>query len=1290
MATEQKRMRQLYATELEWQNNNPVLLDGEIALSSDVRRYKVGPGAWSTLPYWDAQSAFPEAPQDGFTYGRENALWTRVPRFKINENGNLNNLPDEPLTIYEIGASGGQNGWVGIRNGDLVLQQYDPGSGLKFQIGFSGYPTSNQEGAQIYTRAFIGSWTSWEGVSTFNTAPYSANLDALANSHNKWQKSVHVGSGVGGGWPNISPDSLVTSYNIGENRAIQVGFDPQSGNSHGIWMRQKSGGTWSAWERTSVSEEDIFDLDRVRWRDPYVFGTEYKKNDMVRDGSWTMIANTDTTERAAPQEDGNPIWTAPDLPAWQTLSHSGVVESGMRYENAVPITLIGYEIWVPTVTPDYNYVIRTFLYYEDDQSDIRYEAISEPLLVENNWTTIAVTQSLITAGAKFGILVNALNSGSDTVVGPYDWGRGANDNNAAPASGDWNRNNNSTTLRIHKVDDNGVNRGADGDGSLEGIIPGSTIQIVNQTDATQSSTYTVSGAPTYDGTVYSFPVTDDGDGVGGEPPVGAITVITITVPLPSPTEYVQVAPNTTGYGTGILRFDGVDQPGADANLFGVRILYDTWTASADWDIVSTAGGGGGGGSGGGGGPTTFESLTDTPDSYAGQAGKGVKVTQAEDGLEYADFAPINHTHTTFVMEFPDRANLVSYWSGNSGLHSDGDLFQHGDKLYVASAGSTQISDMNGLAVAMVYPDTAQWPLDIEAEAVSAGAGVMFKVADGSPHRFRLGDPQRHDGYIPEVSDATVQYEARITDSVQKVGNATGPQRASGLGMHMVLDDPDARDDHHAIVGVATQVNDLPDSDILVNSISGVFIPGNSVTGGTSGAVATVASWTDNGDGTGYVGVNNVVGSFLAGEIVTDAGGGSATVSAIESGLRQRIGGAYFAAQAAGTNPNVRGLRTIATFDDQNTTVDGKMVGMEVGAHNFGGSEVERVEGNAQTAKVAIWATSGSDQGASNHRRSTAILFNGNAGNPDSGTSGGYFQGVMLRNVARNFFLGYQPGLSGAKLVNGENHNNWSEHTITLPYQTGISTWTSDGTGEVKLIGHTGGVAETEFPFRITSNSSVTNMYMRNIGPVEQNTFAGLTFQAYNDNASEIVNYAAIDITARDTTPAAETGRYRIYTRVAGVDTEELDVSDGVTVGPTVARQGVGTLNADRLYEGDTPAFDSGNDGTQNNSYTKFPDGTLILYGSVIVQYTSASQMLEFWTFPVPFASGTTYGVTPTINASSWNSTVANVGLGEVAAVSAGTLTNTSCNIQVRRVPGGTNFIESDTCQIRVMAIGRWK
>lgn len=52
MATERRRMRQLSATGAEWTAANPTLLEGEIGFDTTAMDFKVGPGAWDTLPFF--------------------------------------------------------------------------------------------------------------------------------------------------------------------------------------------------------------------------------------------------------------------------------------------------------------------------------------------------------------------------------------------------------------------------------------------------------------------------------------------------------------------------------------------------------------------------------------------------------------------------------------------------------------------------------------------------------------------------------------------------------------------------------------------------------------------------------------------------------------------------------------------------------------------------------------------------------------------------------------------------------------------------------------------------------------------------------------------------------------------------------------------------------------------------------------------------------------------------------------------------------------------------------------
>jgi len=39
-------------TEANWAYVNPLIADGEAALSTDKKNFKVGPGLWADLPYW--------------------------------------------------------------------------------------------------------------------------------------------------------------------------------------------------------------------------------------------------------------------------------------------------------------------------------------------------------------------------------------------------------------------------------------------------------------------------------------------------------------------------------------------------------------------------------------------------------------------------------------------------------------------------------------------------------------------------------------------------------------------------------------------------------------------------------------------------------------------------------------------------------------------------------------------------------------------------------------------------------------------------------------------------------------------------------------------------------------------------------------------------------------------------------------------------------------------------------------------------------------------------------------
>ena len=353
-------------------------------------------------------------------------------------------------------------------------------------------------------------------------------------------------------------------------------------------------------------EADITDLNRTRWVAPYTPGQAALRNDMVYDDTWLVIANKDTSARAAPQPSGDRQYDLPDAPAWALSSYNGVVRSGREWDIVTPVGLYGYDVWVPTLTPDTEYVIFEYSYPTASPGDIRFQQVSEPLLVENAWTTVQATFSLIPAGITIGLFIDALNSGSSTLV-TGGWARAADNNNVTtdPGAGGWGTANNNASLRVNFTDLDSTDRTTE----VMGMIAGTTVTFSDTTDPNRSVTYALTTAPTNQGTHASWTAQVSDTGPSGAPAVGATTTMNATVPVPSPTDYVLLGGGNPGPNTrGTLELDGVPQAGAEANAYGVRILWDEYIKSDDWDIMAYSAGSVGGDSGASGSASAEREL----------------------------------------------------------------------------------------------------------------------------------------------------------------------------------------------------------------------------------------------------------------------------------------------------------------------------------------------------------------------------------------------------------------------------------------------------------------------------------------------------------------------------------------------------------------------------------------------------------------------------------------------------------------------------------------------------------
>ena len=151
-------------------------------------------------------------------------------------------------------------------------------------------------------------------------------------------------------------------------------------------------------------------LPPMRMLAPYLGTETVPAGTVVSDNGWLMHANQDTSERAAPQPAGPPSWEMPDIPAFTESQATAVVWSGHEYTLTVGGWMQEVQIWVPELTNDTNY--RILLIDQTDPANPIVNAVEEPTLRENAWTSIALGSKVYPAGSNLAIIIDALNSGA--------------------------------------------------------------------------------------------------------------------------------------------------------------------------------------------------------------------------------------------------------------------------------------------------------------------------------------------------------------------------------------------------------------------------------------------------------------------------------------------------------------------------------------------------------------------------------------------------------------------------------------------------------------------------------------------------------------------------------------------------------------------------------------------------------------------------------------------------------------------------------------------------------------
>ena len=569
MATENKRMRQLTATEAAWQEEDPSLLDGEIALSSDTKQFKVGPGTWSTLGYW----SYLDAPADGFVYGRKNNQWETAISYEHDFTGSLNDIPANHVGMIRL-TQPLSDIWDGGGTLDnSYLMQMDDGDNNRIQVGY-GWSDNFEGAAVLHTRVQrAGVWTEWLAAPSFLEDTYDGDLDLLAASGRSYSLQVMVLATATNGWPGMSLGDVVTSINRGTDTAMQIGYGEfEAEDTRFTWMRNKTSGVWTTWRRQNVMEADIVDLDRTRWRGPFVQGTTYEINDETRSGAYLAEAIIQTQDDPRPQQIIIPAFRYAGATPTNQVSAKQVI-TGMRYTGTVGrvFNITGFR--VNTVLGN-KYVISTI----DDPLGVPVVTqVADFTATTTGWLNLPIDETFIVNDAVMDIvaIIAEPDGTPETTTGVWDYE--TPQNIGTPGVGEISHGRSAPdTMRIHKTPISGA-------ADVSVLTPGDIIthatsglewSIQSTTDSGAYMTFVVAPAQT----------ASAGNGETFEFDTVSATPITYVDDF----EYWAATPTIQGiYGADIPYLDIVPT----SSQHNIDLYVGEVTLSSDWEIKSVSGSG---------------------------------------------------------------------------------------------------------------------------------------------------------------------------------------------------------------------------------------------------------------------------------------------------------------------------------------------------------------------------------------------------------------------------------------------------------------------------------------------------------------------------------------------------------------------------------------------------------------------------------------------------------------------------------------------------------------------------
>lgn len=537
-------------------------------------------------------------------------------RVVLFENNPVTNLPGSQLAEFDpvfaqvITESAGEN----FSEWDVDVT-YEVGSIVSYQHSYyrsftsgnlGNFPDSSPtEWEQISFLRYYNSSVSYytDDIVVYNSQFYFSLADA--NQGNQPDISPAWWDALGSGtiltnWEENGTDFRPTAagYNIGDavNYVGTMYLD-----AFGIFPETPAALPTADYEVANKLYVDTLRDDVMKWQGEWVPGT-YETYDVVRDDQWTMIANTTTIERAAPQNSGDAFWVRDQYspPALSSTSASeNALYIGQRYLYVSAFLNTNIRIYFPAAAIGMN--VEVWAVVDPTSDKYIFNIVPQKTLTATDldkWVELNLEQSFVPENTTVDfIMVVRPSTGATTFTHEWVYSKADGD----PAAGEINhQSSNLDQIRVHEQDNTLTDRTS----KLDNIGPGSTIYM-------DSSDYTwevLQASKT--GDVYTFTVDP------GARAADATTDFTFQYLASTSINYVY---NTNLYasesrisGYFANEYDPTNAAYINDNGYGLDIQIQNVITSADWEVVATPPGFGfiSSAGGGGSGLTYWEEVGD--------------------------------------------------------------------------------------------------------------------------------------------------------------------------------------------------------------------------------------------------------------------------------------------------------------------------------------------------------------------------------------------------------------------------------------------------------------------------------------------------------------------------------------------------------------------------------------------------------------------------------------------------------------------------------------------------------